>query len=212
MISNKLQIIRKEVDVSNSKILFDEQITQVSLDKDWTIHHSEWYVENGWLYGRNSGNHPGMAILKKSFPGNVLVEFEASTVGPSTHDINAMWNGEWIDSTDQRGVAYVAGLQGWWTGKVGIEKSPDYRFMVGTPLLDFQPGRTYKIQAGSIHGHCFVFADDRLLLEAMDPAPIDNQKYSRVGLEAYSSWIKIRNLVIREISWKAVDMHYEAEF
>jgi hypothetical protein len=207
-----LQLMRKEIYVRNSRILFDEEITQESLLKDWTIHHSEWYAEDGWLYGRNRGNHPGMAILKKSFPGNTLVEFEASTVNPSTHDINVMWNGEWLDSADQRGVAYVAGLQGWWTGKVGIERSPDYRFMVGTPLLDFQPGKIYKIQAGSIEGHCFIFADGHLLLEATDPDPIDNQKYTKVGLEAYSSWIRVRKLVIREINWKPINMNYEPEF
>lgn len=210
--SDILQLMHKEIHLNASGILFNDTIIQESLYRDWTIHHSEWYVEKGWLFGKNRGNHPGMAILKKSFPGNVLVEFEASTVDPSTHDINVMWNGEWVESTDKRGVAYVAGLQGWWTGKVGIEKSPDYRFMAGTPLLDFHPGQVYRIQAGSIDGHCFIFAYGRLLLEAMDPDPIDNQKYTRVGLEAYSSWIKVRNVVIRQISWKAVDMCYEAEF
>jgi hypothetical protein len=123
-----------------------------------------------------------------------------------------MWNGEWIDSIDQRGMAYVAGLQGWWTGKVGIEKSPEYKFMVGTPLLDFHPGKLYRIMAGSIDGHCFIFANGQLLLEAMDPDPIDNQKYTKVGLEAYSSHIKVRNLKIHQIRWKAVEMKYEAEF
>ena len=53
-------------------------------------------AKGGWLYNKN--------------PGNVLVEFEASTVAPSSHDINIRWNGEWIDSIDQRGIAYVAGF------------------------------------------------------------------------------------------------------
>ncbi len=153
-----------------------------------------------------------MVVLNQDFPGNVLVEFEASTVAPSSHDINVMWNGEWLDSIDQRGVAYVAGLQGWWRGKVGIEKSPDYKFMVGTPLLDFQPGKLYHIMAGSIDGHCFIFANGQLLLEAMDPNPIDHQKYTQVGLEAYCSHIKVRNFKVRQIQWKAVDMKYEPEF
>ncbi|MBV5314174.1 MAG: hypothetical protein JZU47_12805 [Prolixibacteraceae bacterium] len=105
---------------------------------------------NGWLEGENPKNWPGMAVLKQDFPGNVLVEFEAQTILPSSHDINVMWNGEWLASTDQRGTAYVAGLQGWWTGKVGIEKSNDYKFMCGTALFHFEPGKIYKIQAGSI--------------------------------------------------------------
>ncbi|MCK5461532.1 MAG: hypothetical protein KAI95_00905, partial [Bacteroidales bacterium] len=128
-----LELMRKEIILSSCPILFEDEITSESLAKNWTTHHSEWWLEDGWLHGKNPGNHPGMVILNKDFPGNVLVEFEAKTVEPSTHDINVMWNGEWLDSIDQRGVAYVAGLQGWWKGKVGIEKSPDYKFMVGTP-------------------------------------------------------------------------------
>lgn len=207
-----LELMKKEIILSSCPILFDEEITAGSLAQDWTVHHSEWWLEDGWLHGKNPGNHPGMVILNQDFSGNVLVEFEATTVEPSTHDINVMWNGEWIDSLDQRGMAYVTGLQGWWKGKVGIEKSPDYKFMVGTPLLDFQPGKLYHIIAGSIDGHCFIFANGQLLLEAMDPMPIDNQKYMKVGLEAYCSHIKVRNFKIRQIQWKAVDMKYEPEF
>jgi hypothetical protein len=153
-----------------------------------------------------------MVILNQDFPGNVLIEFEARTILPSAHDINVMWNGEWISETDQRGIAYVAGIQGWWTGKVGIEKSNDYRFMAGTPLLDFKPGKIYRILAGSIDGHCFIFADGELLLEAIDPDPIDNLKYTKAGFEAYCSKIGIRNIIIRQIEWRVAPMKYLPEF
>ena len=210
---NVLSLMKKRILLDSSKILFDKPVTPGNFTSDWTVHHAEWSVDNdGWLVGRNRGNWAGMAILKQEFPGNVLVEFDASTIAPSTHDIDVMWNGEWLDDKDERGTAYVAGLQGWWTGKVGIEKSPEYTFMTGTPLFDFEPGKIYHIQAGSIDGHCFIFADGRLLLETMDPDPIDNQKYTHVGFEAYSSAIRIRNIRIRQIHWEAVDMKYEPEF
>jgi hypothetical protein len=204
--------MKKQIVIDSCLILYDQEVTSESLSKDWTLHQSEWKVENGWLVGENRGNWPGMAILKRDFPGNVLVEFEAQTILPSSHDINVMWNGEWIQETDKRGLAYVAGLQGWWTGKVGIEKSDQYKFMVGTPLLDFKPGETYKIQAGSIDGHCFIFANGKLLLEAMDPDPIDNQKYTKIGFEAYCSKIRIRNIVIRQIKWEPLNLEYKPEF
>jgi hypothetical protein len=210
--STVLSLMKKRVLLDSSMILFNQPVTTKSFAEDWTIHHCEWKVENDWLVGENRGNWTGMAILKQDFPGNVLVEFEAQTILPSSHDINVMWNGEWISETDKRGLAYVAGLQGWWTGKVGIEKSDEYKFMVGTPLLDFKPGKTYKIQAGSSDGHCFIFADGKLLLEAMDPDPIDNQKYTKVGFEAYCSKIRIRNIVVRQIYWEPVNMEYKPEF
>lgn len=209
---NVIELMKKQILLDSSKILYDKTVTPEEFATNWTVYHSEWKVEEGWLVGENRGNWPGMAILKRDFPGNVLVEFEAQTILPSSHDINVMWNGEWLADTDQRGIAYVAGLQGWWTGKVGIEKSSDYKFVVGTPLLGFVPGKVYKIQAGSIDGHCFILADGKLLLEAMDPNPIDNQKYTKVGFEAYSSKIKIRNIVIRQINWKPVEMKYDPEF
>lgn len=205
-------LMKKRIMYDSSPVLYDHPITRESLQTDWTIHQSKWRVEDGWLVGENPGNWPGMAILKQDFPGNVMVEFEAQTIMPSSHDINVMWNGEWLSEPDQRGIAYVAGLQGWWTGKVGIEKSNDYRFMVGTPLLHFEPGKIYNIQAGSIDGHCFIIADGKLLLEAMDPDPIDNQKFTKVGFEAYCSKFRVRNIRIRQICWEQVEMHYEMEF
>jgi len=211
--NNKILLMKKQILLESSEVLYERSgFTQEEFNDQWTIHHSEWKVEDGWLVGANNGNWPGMAILKQDFPGNVLVEFEAQTVLPSSHDINVMWNGEWLSAIDQRGIAYVAGLEGWWTGKVGIEKSPDYKFMVGTPLLEFEPGKLYKIQAGSIDGHCFILANGQLLLEAMDPDPIDNQKYTKIGLEAYCSKIKVKNIVISQIHWEAVEMKYEPEF
>jgi len=210
--SSEILLMKKKILLDSSRVLYSQAASELELERNWTIHHSNWEVQDGWLTGSNKGNWPGMIILKQDFPGNVLVEFEAQTILPSTHDINVMWNGEWIDSSDQRGVAYVAGLQGWWTGKVGIEKSNDYTFMVGTPLLDFEPGKSYRIQAGSIDGHCFIIANGKLLLEAMDPEPIDHSRYTKVGFEAYCSHIRIRDIQIRQIHWEPIEMKYEPEF
>jgi hypothetical protein len=209
---NTIELTRKRILLDSSKVLFDKPLSPDDFSNGWTVHHSKWAVKDGWLEGENNGNWPGMAILNQDFPGNVLVEFEAQTILPSTHDINVMWNGEWLSETDKRGIAYVAGLQGWWTGKVGIEKSDEYKFMVGTSLFNFEPGKIYKIQAGSIDGHCFILANGKLLLEAMDPDPIDNQKHAKVGFEAYCSKIRIRNIKIRQIHWVPIEMKYEPEF
>jgi len=109
-------------------------------------------------------------------------------------------------------MAYVAGVEGWWEGKVGIEKSPDYGLTVCTPLFNFTPGDIYHIQCGSIDGHCFVFIDGKLVLEVTDPNPIDSQKYGKIGFEAYCSFIQVRNLKVRSISWESAVQRYEPEF
>jgi hypothetical protein len=207
-----LRIIRKHMDLDHSRLLYDRPIQPDTLETDYRIYGGRWGVVDGWLTGQNPLNAPGMVFLKGDYPGNVLVDFEARTVLPCTHDIDVMWNGSWDEAKNARGLAYVAGLQGWWEGKVGIEKSPEYLLNAATPLFPFQPGQVYHIQAGSIDGHCFVFADGKLLLEVTDPDPIDNQKYTQIGFEAYCSHIQIRNVKVWQLAWQPVEMHYDPEF
>ena len=207
-----LHIMQKEIDIEKSKILFDEPITTGNFGRICKVYSGEWNVTDGWLTGKNPGNFPGMVFLNGDYPGNVLVEFEARTVPPCTHDINFMWNGCWDEVNNERGMAYVAGVQGWWEGKVGIEKSPEYKLNAGTPLFGFEPGRIYSIMGGSVDGHCFIFVDRVLALEVTDTDPIDSDKFTKVGFEAYCSHIQIRNVKIRSISWAKRELEYKPEF
>ena len=75
-----------------------------------------------------------------------------------------------------------------------------------------EPGRIYKVQAGSINGHCFIFIDGKEIIEVNDPEPIDNTKYGKIAFTAWRSHVQIRNIVIRNIVWKSVDMGYKPEF
>ena len=204
--------MKKEIDLEKSTILYSEETTKAAFDQCWDIKGGEWYYDNGWFVGKNPDNCPGMIVSKADFYGNVMVDFIGKTVLPSTHDIDVMWNGSWDELKNERGVAYVAGVEGWWENKVGIEKSPDYTLNAGTPLFHFISGREYHIQAGSIDGHIFVFIDGSLVLEVTDPEPIDNQKYGKVGFEAYSSFINIKDIVIRELAWKERKLKYNSEF
>ncbi len=203
-----IRLMRKEINLEKSALLFREPFTNENLEKYWKPCTGEWWFEDGWVHGNNTNNLPGMLVSKMDFPGNILMEFEAQTVLPSTHDINFMWNGSWDEKKNERGIAYVAGLQGWWEGKIGIEKSPDYKLNVGTPLFPFEAGRIYNIKGGSIDGHCFILADDKLLLEVTDPEPIDSKKNAKIGFEAYASHIKIRNLTVRQINWSPLTLKY----
>ena len=150
----------------------------------------------------------GMAILKHDFPGNILLDFEAGTILPSTHDINFMWNGEWSDSLNSCGNAYIGSICGWYNNRIGIEKSPDYKLIATTPNYNFEPGRTYRVQAGSIDGNCFIFIDGKLAIELNDPDPLDSTRFTKVAFTAWSSCLRIRNIVIRQIEWIPLIMKY----
>jgi len=207
-----LLIMKKRIRVDRSPILFREPFGPESLQTDWQVRGGQWRIDGEWLHGSNPQNAPGMVTSRVSYFGNVLLDFEARTVPPSTHDIDCMWNGSWDEKTNTRDVAYVAGLQGWWEGKVGFEKSPEYRLNVATPLLPFEPGRIYHIQVGSIDGHVFVFVDGRLILEVTDPDPIDTSRYGLIGFEAYASMIQVRRVVVRQIVWEDRPLSYAPEF
>ncbi len=211
--SPKIRLMKKEIDVVHSEILFsDSLINQESLAKFWDIKSGEWMAKDGWYEGKNPLNAPGMIVSKEDYFGDIMIEFEACNVLPSRHDIDVMVNGSWNDSLKRRDTAYVAGLQGWWEGKVGIERSPEYILNAGTSLLKYEPGHVYHIIMGNIKGHIFIWADGKLLIELTDPNPIDSNRFGKVGFEAYASWIRVRNIKVRRINWIPIDMKYEKEF
>jgi hypothetical protein len=207
-----LQLIDKEIDSEKSVILFNEIVTPDNFNDHFITYNSRWSVEDGWIKGINPDESAGMAILKHSFPGNILLDFEAATILPSTHDINFMWNGEWSEGLNSCGNAYIGSICGWYGSRVGIEKSPQYKIIATTPNYSFIPGRTYRIQAGSIDGNCFIFIDGKLAIELTDPDPLDNTKYTSVAFTAWSSSIRIKNIMIRQIAWKPLVMKYTPEF
>lgn len=207
-----LCLMKKKVDLENLPVLYDRPFSKESLEEDFEIKGGQWEVEDGWLVGKNPGNFPGMAISKADYFGPIMMEFDASTILPCTHDINVMWHGSWDEETNTRSVAYVAGLQGWWDGKVGFEKSPDYKLNVGTQLFDFEPGRVYHMAVGDIDGHIFVLVDGKLVLEVTDPDPIDGNAYGRIGFEAYCSQLRFRNLCVKAVAYTEDEKKYIPEF
>lgn len=208
----KLRLIDKEIDLSESPVLFNEVINQENIKDIFDIYNSQWTVVEGWFTGKNHDESAGMAILKKNFPGNVLIEFSCRTIPPSSHDINFMWNGEWSDALNSCNNAYIGSICGWHCGRIGIEKSPEYKFRVTVPNNEFEPGRTYKVQAGSLNGTCFIFIDGSLAIEADDPNPLDNIRYTKIAFTAWSSHIQIKDILIRQIKWEPMEISYQPEF
>jgi len=207
-----LQLLDKEIDINQCRILFNELITPENFDSHFITHNSHWNVEDGWICGRNPDESAGMAILKHDFPGNILLDFEAHTILPSTHDINFMWNGEWRDSLNSCGNGYIGSICGWHSQRIGIEKSPQYKLIATTPNPAFEPGKTYRVQAGSIDGNCFIFIDGKLAIELNDPEPLDPEKYTKVAFTAWKSAIRIKNIIIMQIEWKPLIINYWPEF
>lgn len=207
-----MKLMHKTIEPDTMPVLYEKPFTPETFAQDFEVRDGNWYVEDGWLIGESRKNFASMALLKERFYGPVCLDFYAKVLAPCTHDINCMWSGSWDEQTNTRALAYVAGIGGWWDGKIGFEKSPDYQLNCGTKLFTFQPGHTYHMQCGSIGGHVFVIVDGQLAIEATDPEPIDQQKFGRIGFEAYCTRAAYRDLKIRRAVWEESPMSYNPEF
>ncbi len=196
--------------LDESEILYEKsEFTTEDLLDAFDIKSGEWYVEDGWVVGKNPEMNPGMIVSKDDYYGNVLLELKAKMVAPSTHDINVMINGEF---NEKRGMAYVTGLEAFWHGCIGFEKSPEYKLVVGTGMLDFDPEEEYLLQFGNAGGVLFTLVNGRLGLMVQDPDPIDTSKYGKIGFEAFSSWWKFKDVKVKKLKYERLGERYNPEF
>ncbi|HJD24600.1 MAG TPA: DUF1080 domain-containing protein [Firmicutes bacterium] len=206
-----LRIMEKEIDLAECPILAEGPRSDEELARDWEYKNGVWRVEDGWIYGKHTGNSGGMLYSKRHYPGDVLLELEGRTIPPCDNDLNFTWHAAgWNDEADDAGVSYIAGLAGWWDNKAGIEHYPECLPRAVTPLFPFEAGRLYFIQAGSIGGHCFIFVDGQLVIEMQDPNPIT--EYGKVGLGTYASQIAVRNFRVRQIVSRPFIQSYTPAF
>lgn len=208
-----IQLMCMQLFPEEMEILYNRPFSREMLEEDFEVRDGKWYVdEEGWLVGENPDNSAAMVISKGEYFGDVLIEFDAATVLPATRDINVSWHMSWNEEKNSRGEAYVMGLQGWYDGYVGFEKSPEYKFVVNTKLLDFVPGKVYHITMGNIGNRLFIAADGVLALEIRDPDPLDINKHGRMGFEAFCTRVRYRNLCIRRAVGHNSYAPYQPEF
>ena len=204
-----LKLMRKMLDIAGSEVLWDFD-ADGNFERDWRGYSGDWSRQDGWLTGYNPHNAPGVLLSRRTFPDNILLDFEAATIPPSDHDIDWMWNARWDEGANARGQAYVGGFQGWWDGKIGIEKSPAYTLTATAPAPGFVPGQVYHILSGNFGGHCFAAVDGRLAIELTDPEHETHSSGGHIGFEAYASHIRIRRVRVLRAAWTPVEDTYPA--
>lgn len=192
-------------------------VLQLKLDKPEDLSHFEvaggaWRVEDGALLGQHPGNGGGLIYSRIAVNGDVMMDFYGEMVPPCNNDLNFSFKTEgWVG--DNAGRGYIAGVNGWWEKKTGIEKYPPTPDGVGTlaaltPAFRAESGVRYHIQAGCADGLCFLFVDGRLIVELFDPSPGDFDGLGRVGLGTYASKIRFSDLTVYNIRWRAREMAY----
>ena len=200
-----IQLMKKKVFPERAETLFEiNDFNSQSISDLFDIKGGNWYSEDGWLIGENRECSAAMCVTRSTFTGDLLVEFDAATVAPATRDINVTWHGSWNEETNTREMGYVMGINGFWEGRIGFEKSPKYDLLVLTELFRFEPGKIYHVTVGSFAlpsgaVRIFMAIDDVVALEITDPDPIDINAYGFVGLEAFCTKVKYKNLKVKRL-------------
>ncbi|MBQ8293621.1 MAG: hypothetical protein IJX78_07480 [Bacilli bacterium] len=204
----EILLLGKKILVDKSEIVFEYH--GVENFKDYfDVKLGEWTYQDGCLIGKELENRGGIIYANKKFDYDVMMTFKVSTVLPATRDLNAVWCSEWDDGENYLGNTYVCGLNGWYEGKAGIERSGENEFYSGTTLYNYQPGEEVEITCGSINGHCFMLVNDVLVCEYKDNFPLIG---GYVGISPYCTCLKISDLVVRKIEWEKRKQRYLPEF
>ena len=77
-----------DVDLKNSELIHKvDEFSEESFNDNFIIKSGDWYVENGWVVGKNPEMCPGMIVSKKDFFGHVMVEITAKMVSPDRKSV-----------------------------------------------------------------------------------------------------------------------------
>ena len=177
--------------------------------KDWQIMAGEWSYENGWLIGSERGNKGGILFSRESYDCDVIFSFTMKTVLPATRDLNAVFAAHWDTDIDYLGNAYVIGLNGWYEHKSGIERSPEVGLRSLTGAYSYNPGDEVRITTGIIAGHSFLYADDVMVAELIDPYYISG---GHVGFSPYCTKLAIKDIEVRRAVYTDFPQSYDPEF
>ena len=203
-----LRIKQKDIFPEKSELLY-ELIPKMSvLKNDFEIAGGEWSVENDKIVSFTDRDNGGLIYSKKHYCGDILLDFYGRTVPPYNNDLNFTFcsNG-WDYENDCPKEGYIGGLQGWWLGKTGIEKTPySCGLEAFTSMHCFESGKEYHIQAGKVGKTLFIFIDGVMAVELADPCVIEN--FGRVGLGSYASKIEFRNFKVLKPYVEKFDTSY----
>ena len=199
--------------LDKSEILYDKPFNTESLAADWEITGGDWWVEDGILNGVYRENGGGLVYSKANYPGNIMLDFFGRTVSPCDNDLNFTWHAAgWDYEHNDAGISYIAGLQGWWEAKAGIERYPECMLEAKNGMFPYKPGQFYHIQAGIVEGVNFIFVDGQLVLELRDPNPIDSEKYGKIGFGTYCSFNQYRDFKLYQLAYEDATFTYTPNF
>ncbi len=193
------------IDLAGSEILLEEDFSDSNKLEEWLlVGDVSAKIRVGSLEIKHQDNgelEHGQIFSKQQFGSDILMEFTASTVPPSDHDIIWWWGVTLNKEKSSWENGYLGALGGWWSNQAGIEKiSGEKVYMAKTPLFKLESGKEYKIQCGMVDNTAFFFVDRQLIMEFIDPNPLVGDASGHIGFGVYQSHIRIKNLRVYKLN------------
>ena len=199
--------------IEPGELLFADDFRSAPLCENWEITGGEWKTENGVCIGLYRENAGGLIYSKRQFPGDVMLDFYAEIVPPCTNDLNFSFRARgWDYEKGDADIGYIAGLNGWYINRTGIERYPELNITAMTEAFKAESGREYHIQTGIVGRVAFIAVDGVVVVSLMDPHPIDREDCCRVGLGTYCSHIRFRDFRLYRPTVTPVEMRYTPVF
>jgi len=192
----RFRVFTHTVSLADEDVLYKTSFDPGTLQRDFRPECGLWEQVEAGLLGRSDVERAAACWHGDRFPGNVVLRFTASTVAPHARDIICYWSAAGTIYGEGPRDCYVAGLGGWWAGKHGIERYPEGGWIALGPGGTLVPGQRYEVMAGRLEGWQFLFLDGRLVVEALDPAPLDPARFDRVGLATWASCVLFHDLTV----------------
>ncbi len=191
-----------------------EKVFACAPDADWEKHfevmRGKWERRDGALIGEYPGNQGGILLTRREYGDGYMMRCRMGTVLPATRDVNCIFCGHWDYGKDCLDDSYICGLNGWYDGKSGIERNDDGYFKSLTNSYRYTPGTEVEMCVGSFGGHTFMVVDDELVTEFIDP--VNPLCEGRFGFSPYCTRLRVRDVEISKIFWRAKEQSYTPEF
>lgn len=199
-----------KTEVSEGELLFREDFSD-GWESRWEITGGEWTAKDGAVTGLYRGNAGGLIYTNEEFKGDIILDFYGKILSPCNNDLNFSFRTKgWDYGANDADVGYIAGLNGWWNNRTGIERYPSCELHAMNASFVAESDREYHIQTGIVGKVCFIAVDGALTVQMGDPDPIT--EYNRVGLGTYCSHITFRDFKIYRANSRQVPLRYTPKF
>lgn len=199
--------------IEPGELLFEDDFSSADLTEKWEVTGGDWVSGDGCCVGTYRVDGGGLIYSKEQIPGDVMLDFYGTIIGPCNNDLNFSYRAKgWDYEKNDADIGYITGFNGWYLNRAGIERYPELKLQALCEHFKIESDREYHIQGGIVGNNCFLAIDGQMILTLADPDPINSPDCNRVGLGTYCSQIRFRDFRVYRPKKTYVPMKYTPNF